>query len=451
MSTKPSVTAGNTPPTSPSPKKLPLFRPEVGEALTSNWLGSIRLKHTMSGTVVAAVALSIAGALVAFVALGSFTQKARVGGLVVPVNGALAVTTPQAGTLVRALVAEGSTVKAGDLLFELSSERQQSGGELGTLIAQQLTIRREALQLERTARIAMAREKQRAIEARIANAEAEQVQLGNEIKLATRRKGLAQQSVSKYETLQASGFVSQAQTQQKQEDLIDIEARLSALARSQSQLASTLVNLRAEREQLGQDLDGELAQFRRAEATLEQEAVQNRDRRRTLVVAPQAGTLTALNYHIGQALSAGQSLATLVPGAADGAALEANLYAPSRTAGFVKPGQKVLIRYQAFPYQKFGLHGGEIVDVSRTPFAPSELPANIAGTILGTVSRGASNEALYRIRVKLDRQAIQVYGDSLAVKPGMTLEADIVQDQRKIWEWIAEPLIAIAPRQKSNE
>ncbi|MYN03411.1 HlyD family efflux transporter periplasmic adaptor subunit [Pseudoduganella sp. DS3] len=431
--------------------KPPLFRPEVAQALTSNWLGSIRLKHTMSGTVVAAVALSIAGALVAFVALGSFTQKARVGGLVVPVNGALAVTTPQAGTLVRSLVAEGSTVKAGDLLFELSSERQQSGGELSTLIAQQLTIRREALQSERTARIAMAREKQRAIEARIANAEAEQVQLGNEIKLATRRKGLAQQSVGKYETLQASGFVSQAQTQQKQEELIDTEARLSALARSQSQLASTLVNLRAEREQLGQDLDGELAQFRRAEATLEQEAVQNRDRRRTLVVAPQAGTLTALNYHVGQALSAGQSLATLVPGAADGAALEANLYAPSRTAGFVKPGQKVLIRYQAFPYQKFGLHGGEIVDVSRTPFAPSELPANIAGTILGTVSRGASNEALYRIRVKLDRQAIQVYGDSLAVKPGMTLEADIVQDQRKIWEWIAEPLIAIAPRQKSNE
>ncbi|XLZ72992.1 HlyD family efflux transporter periplasmic adaptor subunit [Massilia sp. SR12] len=432
--------------------KPTLFRPEVGQALSSNWLGSIRLKHSMSGTVVATVALTIAGAFVAFVALGSFTQKARVGGLVVPVNGALAVTTPQAGTLLRALVAEGRAVKAGDVMFELSSERQQSGGELSTLIAQQLTIRREALQSERTARIAMAREKQRAVEARIANAEAEQVQLGNELKLANRRKALAQQSVGKYETLQASGFVSQAQTQQKQEELIDIEARLSALARSQSQLASTLVNLRAEREQLGQDLEGELAQFKRAEATLEQEAVQNRDRRRTLVVAPQSGTVTALNYHVGQALSAGQSLATLVPGAADGATLEANLYAPSRTAGFVKPGQKVLIRYQAFPYQKFGLHGGEIVDVSRTPFAPSELPANIAGTILGTVAHGAgSNEALYRIRVKLDRQAIQVYGDSLPVKPGMTLEADIVQDQRKIWEWIAEPLIAIAPRQKSDQ
>ena len=430
----------------------PLFRPEVAQAQSASWLGSIRLTHTIPGTMVAMVSFAIAIAFVAFVALGSFTQKARVGGLVVPVNGALAITTPQAGTLVRALVAEGSSVKAGDVLFELSSDRQQGGGELSTLIAQQLAIRREALQSERTARIALAREKQRALDARIANAEAEQVQLGNEVRLAMRRKALAQQSVSKYETLQASGFVSQAQAQQKQEELIDVESRLSALARSQNQLASTLVDLRAEREQWDKDLDAELAQFKRAEASLEQESVQNHDRRRTLVVAPQSGTLTALNYHVGQALSAGQALATLVPGPADASALEANLYAPSRTAGFVKPGQQVLIRYQAFPYQKFGLHGGEIIDVSRTPFAPSELPGNIAGTILGNVAHGgAPNEALYRIRVKLARQEIQVYGERLALKPGMTLEADIVQDRRRIWEWIAEPLIAIAPRQKSDE
>lgn len=434
------------------PARSPLFRPEVAQAQSSSWLGSIRLTHSIPGSLVALVSFAIAVAFVAFIALGSFTQKARVGGLVVPVNGALAITTPQAGTLVRALVAEGSSVKAGDVLFELSSERQQNGGELSVLIGQQLAIRRAALQSERTARTALAREKQRALDARIANAEAEQLQLNNEIKLATRRKTLAQQSVSKYETLQASGFVSQAQTQQKQEDLIDVESRLSALARSQSQLASNLVNLRAEREQWEKDLEAELAQFQRAEASLEQEAVQNHDRRRTLVVAPQPGTLTALNYHVGQALSAGQALATLIPGQGNASPLEANLYAPSRTAGFIKPGQKVLIRYQAFPYQKFGLHGGEIVDVSRTPFAPSELPGNIAGTILGNVAHGAgTNEALYRIRVRLARQDIQIYGERLALKPGMTLEADIVQDQRKIWEWIAEPLIAMAPRQKAEE
>lgn len=428
-----------------SERQPPLFRPEVTEARTANWMGSIQLAHPLSGTVVAGVALALAGAFIAFAALGSITQKARVNGLVVPVDGALAVATTQAGTLVRVLAKEGEQVNAGQLLFELSAERRQSDGELSTLIGQQLAIRRDALQAERSARISLAREKQRSVEARIANAQAEAGQLDHEIKLLQRRKALAQQSVAKYETLQTSGFVSQAQTQQKQEDLIDIESRLGALARSKTQLGNNLISLSAERQQLAQELDAELAQFKRAEATVAQETVQNQDRKRSLVVAPQAGTLTALNYHVGQALAAGQPLATLVPGQGGTTPLEANLYAPSRTAGFVKPGQKVLIRYQAFPYQKFGLHGGEIVDVSRTPFAPAELPANIAGTVFGN----AASEGLYRIRVRLERQTIQVYGESQAIKPGMTLEADIVQDRRRIWEWIAEPLLALSPRNPS--
>ncbi|MEB0233304.1 HlyD family secretion protein, partial [Undibacterium sp. 10I3] len=58
----------------------------------------------------------------------------------------------------------------------------------------------------------------------------------------------------------------------------------------------------------------------------------------------------------------------------DAAQLEVHLYAPSRTAGFVANGQQVLIRYQAYPYQKFGLQKGTVTDISDTPFAPNELP-----------------------------------------------------------------------------
>jgi membrane fusion protein len=427
---------------------VPLFRPEVTHARTADWMGAIRLAHPLSGTVAALTALAIGAAFVAFTALGSVTQKARVGGLVVPVDGALSIAAPQSGILMRVLAREGDQVKAGQVLFEVSAERRQSEGELSTLIGQQLAIRRDALQSERTARIGMAREKQRAIDARIANAEAEADQLDQDIHLLHRRKALAQQSVGKYETLQASGFVSQAQAQQKHEELIDIEARLGALSRNKTQLGNSLITLAAEREHAARDLEAELAQFRRAEAALAQEAVQNQDRKRSLVVAPQSGTLTALNYHTGQALSAGQPLATLVPGNAAAIVLEAHLYAPSRTAGFVKPGQEVLIRYQAFPYQKFGLHAGRIVDVSRTPFSPSELPPNIAGTVFGNAAPGAGGaprEALYRIRVRLERQTVEVYGESQGIKPGMTLEADIVQDRRRIWEWIAEPMLALSP------
>jgi membrane fusion protein len=60
------------------------------------------------------------------------------------------------------------------------------------------------------------------------------------------------------------------------------------------------------------------------------------------------------------------ALASLVP---QGAKLQAQLYAPSSAVGFVRPGQPVRLRYEAFPYQKYGQQGGPVLQVSRTPLA----------------------------------------------------------------------------------
>ena len=128
---------------------------------------------------------------------------------------------------------------------------------------------------------------------------------------------------------------------------------------------------------------------------------ENAARQSTVVTAPFDGTVTALNLKLGQSVQTGQTLATLVPvtsGVAGPgllhlplpATLQAQLFAPSRTAGFVRPGQTVYLRYDAYPYQKFGLHTGHITSVSATPFAPSELPANLSQQL---IAQAGSNEA----------------------------------------------------------
>jgi len=53
---------------------------------------------------------------------------------------------------------------------------------------------------------------------------------------------------------------------------------------------------------------------------------------------------------------------------------------------------------------------------------------------------------LYRIKVKLEKQSIEAYGELQALKLGMTLEADVLQDRRKIWEWVLEPVLAVMGR-----
>jgi membrane fusion protein len=430
----------------------PLFRPEVTAALGSQWMGAIRLAQPISAWLIAGVALFVAAALIAFLSLGSMTKKARVTGITVPTAGNISIAAPNAGVLVQSHVKEGDVVQTGQVLFTLSTQRQNSQGEITALIAHQLRARQDALIAEQRLRESAMQEKKLALQQRLTNLQSESDQIDQEINLAKRRLSLSQQSVDKFQTLQNSGYVSSAQTQQKLEENIDLSTRLSNLQRIKMQLQANQVNLQAEINALANSLATELAQLNRAKAALQQEIAENNNRHSSQIVAPQAGMLTAITNQTGQNINGGQVLATIIPAMdasnmKDQQVLEVHLYAPSKTAGFVSAGQQVLIRYNAYPYQKFGLQAGMVIDVSKTPFAPNELPQHLASTILSNAQQNIlgfnSNEALYRIKVQLKKQSILAYGQAQAIKPGMTLEADVVQDRRKIWEWIIEPVLAV--------
>jgi len=99
----------------------------------------------------------------------------------------------------------------------------------------------------------------------------------------------------------------------------------------------------------------------------------------------------------------------------------------------VQAGQPVNVRFDAFPFQKFGMFKGRVASVSRTPYAPGEVPATVP----------ASNEPLYRVLVDIDPAAGRGGAPPLVLRPGMAVNADVLLDTRAVWEWALEPLIAI--------
>jgi membrane fusion protein len=197
-------------------------------------------------------------------------------------------------------------------------------------------------------------------------------------------------------------------------------------------------------------------------ASLDQESAEIQSRKTSSVLAPQAGQVSTLHLPLGAMVQAGQTIASLVPqanvnlsphkdnspfGVHTHAPLMAALFAPTRTAGFIQPGQEVWLRLAAYPYQKFGLAKGHVVKVSGTPIAAQDLPHGQAAALLASTQ---SNEPLYRIQVALTSQHIVAFGTPHLLRPGMTLEADVIHDVRGIWEWIFEPLLAIHARQKTS-
>lgn len=95
-----------------------------------------------------------------------------------------------------------------------------------------------------------------------------------------------------------------------------------------------------------------------------------------------------------------------------------------------EPGDRVLLRYQAYPYQKFGHYGGKVIRVSRSAITP-------------TTANGESADPYYRVLVALDQQSITAYGKQETLRPGMRLDADILDERRKLYEWVLEPLYSL--------
>ena len=361
-----------------------LFRQEALDAQRAQYLGSTRIGRNPRHATVAAVSLLLAGALMAFATWGQVTRKDRVPGLLVSELGTIQLSATTPGTVVQRSVAEGEFVSAGQVQFVLGTDRAGTQGDTAALVAQNLLQRGQTLYAERSLRQLQARQRQQALADRLRALALETAQAQAEAQFAERRVVLANKSVERFQQIAEDGFVSDVQAQGKQEELIDVQTRAQAAQRTVATLEREQDSLRAEQTASATQSQTEMTQLDRTLAALAQDSTENDARRQMVVVAPQSGTVTALHAALGSTLQAGQTLAKLVPQAAagEGSDLQAELYAPSRTAGFIQPGQVVWLRYAAFPYQKFGMAKASVQSVSRTPVNPQELPSGQANALM---------------------------------------------------------------------
>jgi membrane fusion protein len=98
----------------------------------------------------------------------------------------------------------------------------------------------------------------------------------------------------------------------------------------------------------------------------------------------------------------------------------------------------VRVRFAAYPYQKFGQLQGVVAQVSRAALAPAELPPQLGVP--------PTTEPLYRITVHLAAAEVHAYGRPQPLTAGMQLEADVLQDRRRLIEWVFEPLLGLRGR-----
>lgn len=107
----------------------------------------------------------------------------------------------------------------------------------------------------------------------------------------------------------------------------------------------------------------------------------------------------------------------------------ARLYIPSKNIGFLKNGNQVIIKYDAYPSQRFGFYKAFIKEINLTVLTDNKEDKPIR-----------VGEPYYKVKADLEIPYVNLYGKKETLSHGMTLTAVITGEKKKIWQWIFDPI-----------
>ena len=413
------------------PKQL--FRQEAIDAQREKLLGEVSLARPVPLSVFTALAVAFALALVAFSVWGEYARRERVDGFLALDVGAARILAPEPGTVAELLAREGDEVEAGQPLIRLSFERgTASGVTSGELVQREIAERRLVLDREQQQVKLLGQQQADALRRKIADLERELAQFDVEIKAQQSRLASARNEFQRAEELFKEKFYSESKLIEFRNNVLDQQVKVEALRRQRAGVERELSAARAEEPAIQLKTQTALEQIRRQASELQQGSVQEEAKRENVIRAPVAGVLTNIAAARGETVAESAPLAVVVP---KGSGLHAQLLVPTRAIGFVAPGQEVVLRYDAFPFQRFGQYRGTVERVSRTVWS--------AGEKVGPLT---VREPVYRVDVRLDAQYVTAGEQKLPLRSGMMVNADILQEKRKVWEWVFEPVLSLKQR-----
>ncbi|PRA81775.1 hypothetical protein CQ054_20040 [Ochrobactrum sp. MYb29] len=414
-----------------------MFRRESLDAQRSAWLGSPRLIQPISVQVATVAGLFVVGLLLAVLVLGEYTRRVRVYGAVVPSAGVLHVFAPQTGRLVQVRATESSTVDAGTPLFQIMTDTVTDLGETESVVKEQLQSRIDELNTAIVQRDELDQVDKRALVDRASAFGREIDRVDAQIAQTEAYIAVLRPRVDKYRMLVKQGITLERSFEAAEQSYMQNRQELEALRRQRVQLEGSVAEVRSKIDGFDASAAITLGEMRQRIATLKEQLAQAEARRAIVIAAPADGTIAAVLAHSGQLVAAGTPLVSILP---TGEQMEIRLLADSKSIGFVREGVPVLLRYTAFPYQKFGQYGGRITKVSRVTLRQGEANPD------AMAAQPRPSLAQYRITVQPDQSHVMAYGKPEALRAGMSVEADLLLDTRPLYQWLLEPLYSLRGR-----
>ena len=326
--------------------------------------------------------------------------------VLVPENGADPIQSPRMAIVSRVCVSIGQSVKANDPLYILRSDEIRGWGTEARTMGEDLRTREDGLaksDAEYTSALAIKK-------AEIAQAE-------SEVSFREKHAASTHELLSRLEGLSKSGGIALVEVLQHRVDAAESDKDLSVAQRTLEQVKLQRQQMEAEHSRTRAENAAEIEKLKMRLAALNGD-LENSQLLLLTVRAPYAGVvISQTQQNAGSVVQNGQELCQL---ARLDAKPRAQLALGEAGLPRLNSGQKVLLFFDAYPYQRYG-----VVNARLNWTSPSAVTSPQGQRFIGLAS--LEENALKKPR-------------RLALMVGMGGEARIVVGQRTLIEYAFEPI-----------
>lgn len=338
-----------------------LFRQQVTQRQSDRLHGEVLLLPRLSHLLILGFLLMWVALVIVWLSTSHYARKETVLGWLYPASGVVRIYAERDGIIKQVLVVDGEQVIKDQPLLIVNGDRIMADGQhLETLLLAEYEKQRDSLteQLKREEKIYQ--QQRLDITQRLSANQQDLSLLETQIKTLALRSQLVDEQVNRYRQLQHNGHVAVSELDTVIARELELRSERQGMARNRVNLQNSYQQLQNEQVRLPEEYANRIDQVRTNLSEIARQIAELHGQRAYVVKATKAGVVNNLQARVGQQVRSSLPVLSLTP---SGEALTAQLLVPVRSAGFLAPGQPLNIRYDAFPYQKFGLYTGVVTEV----------------------------------------------------------------------------------------
>lgn len=415
-----------------------LYRKEAIEYKRHHWKGKALLLAGLPAWLVLSLSALFLTALVCALIFCKFTQRVDVKGEVITLPHSINVFSPQQGFIVKQFVKIGDVVKKNQPLYEIDVSRSTTSGNVS---AAQIEVINEKIANSDNIIKKLEDNKNQTLSALNAQLKTTTDSLKETNRmLVNTQAGLKKMhdNLSSYDKYLNNGLITKDQYNYQHSLYFQQQSAYQSLVSQKMQLESQITQLNSDKITKAADFDNQISSQYNQSNDYKNQLVESNANGNIIVKSTSDGRIESLSATQGQTVDNGSSLAQIKP--TGNVEYYLVLWLPNNTIPYLKTGDTINIRYDAFPSDKFGQFPGEIISISSMPASRQEMSEY---TNVSNSGNQQQELALYKAIVKIKDKQFEYDGKKLSLSNGLKAQAVVFLEERPLYMWMFTPVYKI--------